>query len=118
VEIGKREKSEDINETCNASEEIDLLYMQLFIYLFIIYIYYLFLGQFSMSHKTLIKKGFDRGPTKEMGHPSMQDTVGTNNTMGRPLRPFFMPRKFPLDFDVYCSLCHNIGMVKVSLEQI
>jgi hypothetical protein len=71
-----------------------------------------------MSHKTLIKKGFDRGPTKEMGHPSMQDTVGTNNTMGRPLRPFFMPRKFPLDFDVYCSLCHNIGMVKVSLEQI
>jgi hypothetical protein len=110
VEIGKREKkSEDINDTCNASEEIDLLYMQLFFF-----IYNLFLGQFSMSHKTLIKKGFDGGSTREMGHPAMQDTVGTNNTMGHPLPPFFMPRKFPFDFDVYCSLCHNIGMVKVS----
>jgi hypothetical protein len=32
----RKKKSEDINETCNASEEIDLLYMQLF-FLFIIY---------------------------------------------------------------------------------
>jgi len=29
-----------------------------------------------------------------MGHPAMQDSVGTN-TMGHPLLPFFMPRKFP-----------------------
>jgi hypothetical protein len=36
----ERKKSEDINETCNASEEIDLLYMQLFIYLLFIYIIY------------------------------------------------------------------------------